>query len=95
MQKIKAALISVFYKDGLGPIVKKLNEQGFAFAEDSRWYASPRRLAFILRDASEQLEDKTSEKRGPAVAAAYDDEPQHRGSQERIEIPAFLRRQAN
>lgn len=28
MQKIKAALISVFYKDGLAPIVKKLNEQG-------------------------------------------------------------------
>lgn len=28
MQKIKAALISVFYKDGLGPIVKKLHEQG-------------------------------------------------------------------
>ncbi|PVH29914.1 cell division protein FtsZ [Pararhodobacter oceanensis] len=26
---------------------------------------------------------------------AYDDEPQHRGSQDRIEIPAFLRRQAN
>jgi len=28
MQKIKAALISVFYKDGLAPIVKKLNELG-------------------------------------------------------------------
>ncbi|MGB1017821.1 MAG: bifunctional phosphoribosylaminoimidazolecarboxamide formyltransferase/IMP cyclohydrolase [Chitinophagales bacterium] len=28
MQKIKAALISVFYKDGLEPIVKKLNELG-------------------------------------------------------------------
>ena len=26
--KIKTALISVFYKDGLGPIVEKLNEQG-------------------------------------------------------------------
>ncbi len=26
--KIKTALISVFYKDGLGPIVKELNEQG-------------------------------------------------------------------
>jgi cell division protein FtsZ len=26
---------------------------------------------------------------------SYDDEPQHRGSHERIEIPAFLRRQAN
>lgn len=28
MQKIKAALISVFYKDGLAPIVKKLNDLG-------------------------------------------------------------------
>ncbi|WP_154224521.1 glycine--tRNA ligase subunit beta [Marinicella rhabdoformis] len=55
-------------------VCKQLTEQGFAFAEDSRWYASPRRLAFILRDASEQLEDSTTEKRGPAVAAAFDDE---------------------
>tara|TARA_R110002124_G_scaffold65539_2_gene179198 strand:- start:32599 stop:34509 length:1911 start_codon:yes stop_codon:yes gene_type:complete len=31
----------------------------------------------------------------PQQAPVYDDEPQHRGTQERIEIPAFLRRQAN
>jgi hypothetical protein len=31
----------------------------------------------------------------PQQAPVYDDEPQPRGTQERIEIPAFLRRQAN
>ncbi|GAA4809895.1 glycine--tRNA ligase beta subunit [Marinicella pacifica] len=54
-------------------VCDQLNEQGFAFAEDSRWFASPRRLAFLLRDVSEQLADKTVEKRGPSVAVAYDD----------------------
>lgn len=57
-------------------VCSELNEKGFAFAEDSRWYASPRRLAFVLRDASEQLPDQTIEKRGPSVQAAYDDEGQ-------------------
>lgn len=51
----------------------QLNEQGFAFAQDSRWFASPRRLAFLLRDVSEQLADKKVEKRGPSVAVAYDE----------------------
>ncbi len=55
-------------------VCAQLNDKGFAFAEDSRWYASPRRLAFVLRDASEQLPDQTIEKRGPSVQAAYDDE---------------------
>lgn len=54
-------------------VCDQLDEQGFAFAEDSRWFASPRRLAFLVRDVSEQLADKTVEKRGPSVAVAYDD----------------------
>jgi len=51
----------------------QLSEQGFAFAEDSRWFASPRRLAFLLRDVSEQLADQKIEKVGPSVTVAYDD----------------------
>ncbi|MCX7544418.1 glycine--tRNA ligase subunit beta [Marinicella gelatinilytica] len=54
-------------------VCAQLNEQGFAFAEDSRWFASPRRLAFLLRDVSEQLADQKVEKRGPSVAVAYDE----------------------
>ncbi len=54
-------------------VCAQLSEKGFAFAEDSRWYASPRRLAFILRDISEQLPDQQVEKRGPSVQAAFDD----------------------
>ncbi len=54
-------------------VCAQLNEQGFAFAEDSRWFASPRRLAFLLRDVSEQLADQKVEKRGPSVAVAFND----------------------
>jgi glycyl-tRNA synthetase beta chain len=54
-------------------VCAQLDEQGFAFADDSRWFASPRRLSFLLRDVSEQLPDKKIEKRGPSVAVAYDD----------------------
>ncbi|MGJ8663862.1 MAG: glycine--tRNA ligase subunit beta [Marinicella sp.] len=55
-------------------VTKQLQAAGFEFADDSRWFASPRRLAFQLNGISEQLADKKSEKRGPAVAAAFDDE---------------------
>lgn len=54
-------------------VCAQLDEQGFALAEDSRWFASPRRLAFLLRDVSEQLADQKIEKRGPSVAVAYDE----------------------
>src|SRR5690554_3361479 len=57
-------------------VCTQLDEQGFAFAEDSRWFASPRRLAFLLRDVSEQLADQKVEKRGPSVAVAYDEDGQ-------------------
>lgn len=55
-------------------VTKQLQAEGFEFSDDSRWYASPRRLAFQLNNISEQLADKQIEKRGPAVAAAFDDE---------------------
>lgn len=55
-------------------VKKQLQAEGFEFSDDSRWYASPRRLAFQLNHITEQLADKQTEKRGPAVAAAFDDE---------------------
>ncbi len=47
-----------------------------------------------------RMSGSSADAHAPAARAqppvqAYDDEPQHRSSQERIEIPAFLRRQAN
>ncbi len=53
---------------------KQLKAAGFKFDDSSRWYASPRRLAFQLNGINEQLADKKSERRGPAVAAAFDGE---------------------
>jgi glycyl-tRNA synthetase beta chain len=53
-------------------VTKQLQAAGFEFADDSRWYASPRRLAFQLNNITEQLADQKIEKRGPAVAAAFD-----------------------
>lgn len=56
-------------------VVKQLKAAGFSWDEkQSRWFASPRRLAFLLKDINQQLADKKSERRGPAVAAAFDDE---------------------
>jgi len=52
---------------------KQLTEAGFTFDDSSRWYASPRRLAFQINGINEQLADKKSERRGPAVAAAFDE----------------------
>ncbi len=55
-------------------VCKQLTAAGFTWDEGaSRWYASPRRLAFQLFGINEQLADQTTEKRGPSVAAAYDD----------------------
>ncbi|ALT00145.1 glycine--tRNA ligase subunit beta [Lacimicrobium alkaliphilum] len=39
---------------------------------EARFYASPRRLAVHVTNLSYQQQDKTLEKRGPAVAAAFD-----------------------
>ncbi len=55
-------------------VVKQLKASGFAWDEsNSRWFASPRRLAFQLSQISEKLADQEIEKRGPAVAAAFDE----------------------
>ncbi len=53
-------------------VYQQLTAAGFTYAESSRWYASPRRLAFQLNNINEQLADQKIEKRGPAVAAAFD-----------------------
>ncbi len=41
---------------------------------NSRWFASPRRLAFIIKDIDEAQADKKMQRRGPALAAAFDGE---------------------
>ena len=39
---------------------------------DCAWYATPRRLAVIVRDLASAQADKEITRRGPAIAAAYD-----------------------
>ncbi|WP_026376033.1 glycine--tRNA ligase subunit beta [Aestuariibacter salexigens] len=41
---------------------------------DASWFAAPRRLAVCISELSASQEDKTVEKRGPAVQAAFDDQ---------------------
>ncbi|MFC3194522.1 glycine--tRNA ligase subunit beta [Marinicella sediminis] len=55
-------------------VCRQMDEAGFSYAGDSRWFASPRRLAFLLKGVTEQLADQHIEKRGPAVAAAFDED---------------------
>ena len=47
-------------------------EIGFNLSK-SRWFASPRRLAFILDDIDEMQADKVIQRKGPAVIAAFDE----------------------
>jgi len=53
-------------------ITKGLEEAGIAFAEVES-FAAPRRLAVRVRKLAEAQPDKSVEKRGPAVKAAFDD----------------------
>jgi glycyl-tRNA synthetase beta chain len=51
-------------------IVAGLNEAGLAFS-GSRFYATPRRLAVLVENLESAQPNKTVEKRGPALQAAY------------------------
>ncbi len=54
-------------------IVGGLGKAGLKFGEVSA-YATPRRLAVLVRDLPGGQSDRAVERRGPALAAAYDDE---------------------
>ena len=48
-----------------------LNDAELSF-DSINWFASPRRLAVLVGQLAAQQQDKTVEKRGPAVSAAFD-----------------------
>ncbi|WP_409521105.1 glycine--tRNA ligase subunit beta [Methylomonas sp. MED-D] len=54
----------------LDGMVAGLNDAGLKFSE-AKAYATPRRLAVIIRNLDSQQADKVVEKRGPALQAAY------------------------
>ncbi|MFL1456879.1 glycine--tRNA ligase subunit beta [Marinobacter sp. GN3S48] len=53
-------------------ITKGLEDAGIAFGK-AECFAAPRRLAVRVRDLADAQPDKSVEKRGPAVKAAFDD----------------------
>jgi glycyl-tRNA synthetase beta chain len=53
-------------------IARGLEEAGVEFAKVEA-FAAPRRLAVRIRDLADSQQDKSVEKRGPAVKAAFDD----------------------
>ncbi len=53
-------------------IARGLEEAGVEFAKVES-FAAPRRLAVRIRDLADSQQDKSVEKRGPAVKAAFDD----------------------
>ena len=56
-------------------IIDGLTEAGLNVSnEQVQAYATPRRLAVLIKDLPEQQADKIVEKRGPAIQAAYDAE---------------------
>lgn len=56
-------------------IVEELAKQNLSHGDVS-WYAAPRRLAVRVNQLALQQQDKVVEKRGPALAAAFDAEGQ-------------------
>ena len=50
-----------------------LDKHNLAYA-DCQWFATPRRLALLVEQLDSQQDDREVEKRGPALAAAYDEE---------------------
>ena len=55
-----------------GAIRQGLQDKELEHGECS-WYATPRRLAVIVRDLEDTQPDKETVKRGPSVASAYDE----------------------
>ena len=51
--------------------VKHLNQAGLKFSS-AQWYATPRRLALIIKDLETKQADREIEIKGPAVKAAFD-----------------------
>ncbi|MBL1142519.1 MAG: glycine--tRNA ligase subunit beta [Proteobacteria bacterium] len=54
-------------------MIKSFNEEKLNFS-DANWYATPRRLSLIINNLEVKQEDKQQQRRGPALAAAYDAE---------------------
>jgi len=54
-------------------VSSQLTKANLAFSEIN-WYASPRRLALIVKDLEANQLDKVVEKRGPSVSVAFDDQ---------------------
>jgi glycyl-tRNA synthetase beta chain len=52
-------------------ITERLQKQGFTFA-DSQAFATPRRLAVLVKKLIEKQPDRLIERKGPALAAAFD-----------------------
>lgn len=66
------ALLKLSHAFGLG-LKENLERSGLQFA-NIQLYASPRRLACLVRDLQTQQADQTIERRGPALAAAFDEQ---------------------
>jgi len=62
-------LATAFYDN----IKSQLDAHGLAYS-DIKWFATPRRLAVQVTDLVDKQEDKTVEKRGPAISVAFDTE---------------------
>ena len=63
------AKLALAFRDN---VQAEFTDNDFTF-DQVNWYASPRRLALVVKRLSEFQSDNDVEKRGPAVAAAFDE----------------------
>lgn len=55
----------------LANFIEELTKADLSFGA-TQWYAAPRRLAFTIEQLATSQQDKTVEKRGPAISSAFD-----------------------
>ena len=70
-EELPPKALSTFEKSLGESITAQLHEAGLA-SESIKTFATPRRLAIIVKGLDEQQADKSIEKLGPNIKAAYD-----------------------
>lgn len=72
-EELPPSLLKTLIVGFAGNIRHELADSGFGF-KNLEAYGTPRRLAIIVRSLEERQADKESEKRGPAVSTAYNND---------------------
>lgn len=76
-EELPPKILRALAENFAGLVMNRLTSRMLIFDEaNTHYFATPRRLAVLIRQLESQQPDVTNEKRGPFVKAAYDDQNQ-------------------